>query len=113
MRYIIINMHLFVPMLLQMLQEASEMEREKQLSMAPVNIAPFLTPVGVWETKWIRRLSHLSALTYRPARVNVGARIFPKGLLDTTYSTLVPDLKHFQYKIGPDDLLHLLHFSLV
>ena len=72
-----------------MLQEASEIEKEKQLTMSPVDIKPFLTPVGVWETKWIRRLSHLSALTYRPNKVNVGF-IF----------LLI-------YMTGTDELLHL------
>ncbi len=54
-----------------MLKEASEMEQEKQLNAIPVDIKPYLSPVGVWETKHCRRLCHLSGLTYKPNRVNV------------------------------------------
>lgn len=54
-----------------MLLEASEMERVKQLSSGSVDLKPYLSPVGVYEAKYLRRLSHLSALTYRPSRVHV------------------------------------------
>lgn len=56
---------------MQVLLEASEIERVKQLSSNPVDIKPYLSPVGVWEAKHLRHLSHLSGLTYRPNKVNV------------------------------------------
>ena len=60
--------------LMQMLQEASEVGRVKQLNSQPVDIKPYLSPVGVWEAKHLRRLSHLSALTYRPRLVTVSGK---------------------------------------
>ena len=45
-----------------MLQEASL--RERQQKQQPADISQFLAPVGVWELKHLRRLAHLTALTY-------------------------------------------------
>jgi hypothetical protein len=48
--------------LLQVLQEASL--RERQQKQQPADISQFLAPVGVWELKHLRKLAHLTALTY-------------------------------------------------
>ncbi|GAX75416.1 hypothetical protein CEUSTIGMA_g2860.t1 [Chlamydomonas eustigma] len=53
----------------KMLREASDIEKEKQLNSAPVNIKPYLSPVGIWETKQCRILCHLCSLTYKPRKV--------------------------------------------
>ncbi|GIL42583.1 hypothetical protein Vafri_540, partial [Volvox africanus] len=46
------------------LREASTKERELQRSKAPLDVSAFLSPVGVWELKRIRKLSALTVLTY-------------------------------------------------
>ena len=66
--------HQHVLPMLQMLLEASEMERVKQLSSGSVDLKPYLSPVGVYEAKYLRRLSHLSAITYRPDKVHVSEK---------------------------------------
>ncbi|GLI69207.1 hypothetical protein VaNZ11_013780, partial [Volvox africanus] len=51
------------------LREASTKERELQRSKAPLDVSAFLSPVGVWELKRIRKLSALTVLTYYMHRV--------------------------------------------
>ncbi|EFJ41746.1 hypothetical protein VOLCADRAFT_98293 [Volvox carteri f. nagariensis] len=48
----------------QVLREASTKERELQNAKAPLDVSAFLSPVGVWELKHIRKLAHLTSLTY-------------------------------------------------
>ncbi|GFR40804.1 hypothetical protein Agub_g1422, partial [Astrephomene gubernaculifera] len=46
------------------LREASTKERELQNAKPLVDISAFLSPVGIWELKHIRKLSSLTSLTY-------------------------------------------------
>ncbi|GIM12074.1 hypothetical protein Vretimale_15508 [Volvox reticuliferus] len=46
------------------LREASTKERELQRSKELLDVSAFLSPVGVWELKRIRKLSALTVLTY-------------------------------------------------
>lgn len=38
--------------------------REKQANQQPADVSRFLAPVGVWELKAVRKLAHLTSLTY-------------------------------------------------
>lgn len=56
---------------LQLLLAASMKERELQQRTLPPNIWHYLTPVPVWELKLCRKLSSLTALTYKMHLVTV------------------------------------------
>lgn len=49
----------------QVLQEAQALEQARKRASEPPDITPFLTQVPVWELKQMRRLCHLTALTYK------------------------------------------------
>eukprot|EP00197_Chlamydomonas_leiostraca_P006399 CAMPEP_0202865660 /NCGR_PEP_ID=MMETSP1391-20130828/6282_1 /ASSEMBLY_ACC=CAM_ASM_000867 /TAXON_ID=1034604 /ORGANISM="Chlamydomonas leiostraca, Strain SAG 11-49" /LENGTH=781 /DNA_ID=CAMNT_0049545523 /DNA_START=38 /DNA_END=2383 /DNA_ORIENTATION=- len=54
---------------LQVLNEAHELEQAREQAQQPADISPFLSPVSTWELKHIRKLSHLTALTYKMAKL--------------------------------------------
>lgn len=56
---------------MQVIQAAASLERVTQTASPPLDCLRYLTPVGVWEIKRIRMLSHLCSLTYKMATLTV------------------------------------------